>query len=164
MASAMNHLQHQQATGWRWATIFAVVLLIIGMTPSSLAFMLDPSTPSRIGIGEIPIPAFVFVLVWLIAYPCMGVATWLIWRQRDSSNVSIPLAIFVVGFLNTFAFWFTNGIYMTAVIDFIVMSLAYTVAFVYFQYDKRTLLWLLPWLLWMPITFTVKVMTVLTGT
>jgi len=164
MVSAMDRFKQgdPEQTSSRWnAVVFAVVMLIIGMLPGSIAFMLDPSTPTRIGLGEIPIPAPVFVMVWLIAYPCMGVATWLIWRRRDTINVSVPIAIFIVGFLNTFIFWFTNSVYMTAVIDFVVLSLAYTVAFVYFQYDKRTLLWLLPWLIWMPITFGVKVLTVL---
>ena len=142
---------------------FAGATLLPGMIPSALTFALDANAASRLGIGQIPIPEWVFILVWLIAYPCMGVATWLIWKQRDKVNVSIPIAIFIAGYLNTFSFWLTNSMQMTAVLDAIVLSLAYTVAYVYYQYDKRTLWWLLPWLLWMPFTFAVKVWAVFGG-
>lgn len=137
---------------------FAFGLLAIGMIPGSLTFALDPNAVSRIGMNEIPIPAWVFIAVWFIAYPCMGVATWLIWRKRHQMKVAVPIAVFAIGYIYTFSFWLTNGIHMTAVLDGIVLIAAYVVAYVYFQYDKMTLWLLLPWLIWMPITFVVKLL------
>lgn len=158
----MTTLKQQIPAQWT-AWLFAIGTLIIGTIPSSLTFMLDTNAATRMGLGEIPIPAPIFIIVWLIAYPCMGIATWLIWQQRDDINFSIPFAIFTAGFLSTLSFWLTNGIHMTAVLDGIVLMLACTVAFVYFQYDKRTIWWLMPWLIWMPITFAFKLWAVTGG-
>jgi len=140
--------------------LFAFAVLIAGMLPTMLMFALDPNVTTRISLDAVPIPGWVFTAVWLIAYPCMGIATWLVWRQRHRANVSVALAIFLLGFIQTLCFWFTTSVQMTAVLDAMVMLVAYTVAFVYFQFDRRTVFWLLPWLIWMPITFAVKLWVV----
>jgi hypothetical protein len=41
--------------------------------------------------------------------------------------------------------------------------LAYTVAWVYSRYRKAAVWWLLPWLVWMPITLGIKLWVVLGG-
>ena len=161
----MNQSTVQPKPTSRWtAVFFALGVLFIGLLPGQLAFLLDPNTSMRIGLGTVPIPAGVFTLVWLIAYPGMGLATWLVWQTRGEQDISVPLAIFAVALLQTLTFWFTTNIYMTAVIDGTGLLLAYTVAWVYSRYRKTAVWWLLPWLIWMPITFAVKLWLVIGGT
>lgn len=136
--------------------VFALGPLILGSVPPALLFSLDPTTTSRIGLGEVPIPAWVFTGVWFIAYPLMGVATWLVWRRRSEVDASVPLAVFTAAFLQTLSFWLTTSIHMTAVLDALGLLLAYTVAYVYARYDRRAVWLLLPWLVWMPITLGFK--------
>jgi tryptophan-rich sensory protein len=121
-----------------------------------LAFALDPGTVGRIGLDAIPIPAWLFTAVWIIIYPGMGIATWQIWRLRARIDVSVPLVIFGAGMLQNLSFWLTNSIRMTALIDATGVLFAYTVAYVYTRYAKMAAWWLLPWLVWMPITLSIK--------
>ncbi len=148
----------------RWtAPLFALAMMAIGLLPGWLTFALDPHTPTRIGLGVVPVPAWVFTLVWVVAYPCMGVATWLVWRRRGEVDVAVPLAIFAAALVQTFSFWFTQSVQMTAVLDAIGVLLAYTVAWVYARYAPVAVWWLLPWLLWMPITLAIKLWVVFGG-
>jgi tryptophan-rich sensory protein len=133
------------------------------MLPVALTFALDPGAAGRIGIDVVPIPAWLFTAVWLVAYPGMGVATWLIWRLRDRVDVTVPLAIFGAGFLQSLSFWATNSVRMTALIDATGILLSCTVAWVYSRYARATVWWLLPWLAWMPITFAFKLWALSTG-
>ena len=41
-------------------------------------------------------PAQLFGPVWSVLYLTMAVSAWLIWRTRDATDVSVPLALFAV--------------------------------------------------------------------
>jgi tryptophan-rich sensory protein len=126
------------------------------MLPVGLTFALDPGAVGRIGLDAIPIPAWLFTVVWMIIYPGIGVAAWQIWRIRARVDVSVPLAILGAGMLQSLSFWLTNSLRMTALIDATGVLLACTVAYVATRYAKTAGWWLLPWLVWMPITLGVK--------
>jgi benzodiazapine receptor len=146
----------------RWTVLlFALGVLAIAMIPSTLTFALDPNAATRIGVNEVPIEPWMFTVVWNIAYPCMGIATWLVWRRRGEVEVSVPLVIFAVALLQTMSFWLTNSLRMTAVMDATGVVLAYAVAWVYSRYVKSAVWWLLPWLLWMPTTLVIKLWALL---
>jgi translocator protein len=148
----------------RWmAVLFALGVLAVGAIPGRLTFALDPNATTRIGLHDVPVPAWVFTTVWLVAYPGMGVATWLVWRTRGERDISVPIAIFIAALLQTLSFWLTNSLHMTAVLDAIGVLLAYTVAWVYSRYRRAAVWWLLPWLVWMPITLGIKLWVVLGG-
>jgi tryptophan-rich sensory protein len=148
-------------TPWWTAILFVLGVMVVGAVPGRLTFALDPNAAARIGLGEVPVPGWVFTTVWIIAYPAMGVATWLIWRKRGTADVGIPLAIFFVALVQTTSFWLTDSLRMTAMIDATGMVLAYTVAWVYSRYDKVAVWWLLPWLVWMPTTLGIKLWALL---
>lgn len=133
------------------------------MLPAGLTFALDPGASTRIGLDVVPIPAWVFTAVWLVAYPGMGVATWLVWQRRTGADVTVPLAIFGAALLQTLSFWLTNSIRMTAVIDATGVVLACTVAYVYGRNARSAVWWLLPWMVWMPITLGVKLWVLASG-
>jgi translocator protein len=136
--------------------IFALGILIIGFLPATLMFTLNPNTASRIGLDAVPIPAWLFVVVWLVIYPSMGVATGFVWQQRHNVDVTMPLMIFSAILLQNLSFWFTNSLRMTAVMDATGMMWAFTLAWVYSRYSKAAAWWLLPLMIWMPITFIIK--------
>jgi len=143
------------------AILFALGVLLVGMLPGRLTFLLDPNAATRIGLEAVPVPAWLFAGVWIVAYPCMGIATWLVWRTRDRGDVSVPLIVFGAALLQTLSFWLTNSLQMTAVIDATGILFAYTTAWVYSRYQRTAVWWLLPWLVWMPITFLIKLAALL---
>jgi translocator protein len=145
----------------RWTVFaFALGVLVIGFLPASLLFVLNPNTASTIGLDAVPLPAWAFIVVWLIIYPSMGIATWFIWKRRLEIDVRLPLLIFAAVFLQNLSFWFTNSLRMTATMDATEMLWAFTLAWVYYRYSKPASRWLLPLMVWMPITFVIKLWTI----
>lgn len=142
----------------RWTVFaFALGVLVLGLLPGGLMFALNPNAASNIGSDAVPLPPWIFVVVWFIIYPSMGVATWLIWQRRREVNVSVPLVVFAAVFLQNLSFWLTNSLRMTAVMDATGMMWAFTLAWVYSRYSKPSVWWLLPLMIWMPITLAIKI-------
>jgi tryptophan-rich sensory protein len=140
----------------RWALLaFLLVPLIVGFIPPGIVFGLMPETTSRLGMAELHLPAWVFITVWLVVYPGMGWAAFTVWRS-DRAQASVPLAVLGCAFFITLAFWLTNGLLMTATIDAINLLMAWTTIWVFSRYSKRAALALVPWGLWMPVTFALK--------
>lgn len=75
----------------------------------------------------------------------------------------MPLVVFGAAFLQTLSFWLANSIHMIAVMDATGVILAYMVAWAYARYARVAVWWLLPWLLWMPVTLAVKLWTLYSG-
>ncbi len=140
--------------------IFAVTALLVGFVPAVAAFALNPHAASDIGLTAIPVPAWVFVVVWLIIYPSMGVAAAHLWANRGGLDVCVPLAVLVAGLLQSTSFWFTDSLHATAVTDATGILLAATTVWVVSRYSSTAARWLIPWLTWMPITFAIKVAVV----
>ena len=49
-------------------------------------------------------PGSVFGPVWSVLYPIMGVAAWLVWRERGARHLGVALTLFVVQ-LSANALW-----------------------------------------------------------
>lgn len=145
--------------GWT-GLLFAAIPLIIGFIPPSLVFGLNPNAASDIGLTALTIPAWVFIGVWVIAYPSMGMAAWLLWKLRSQLDACVPIGILIAGFIISLSFWLTNSLRMTATLDAITLILAWTTLWVFSRYSRRAALWLLPWAIWMPITFGVKLLAI----
>ena len=145
-------------TSWRMAVVFAAGVFITGMIVSFAGITANPTgvfIPEN--VPALTLPSWIFWVVWLVIYPCMGVATWCIWRLRQQADVSIPLVLFTVTLLQNFSFWLSTNVAMTTVIDATGLLLAYTLAWVYGWNDKAAACWLAPLLVWMPITTLFKV-------
>lgn len=138
------------------AIAFALVPLVLGFIPPGLIFGLNPNAASNIGLNGIPIPAWVFIAVWIVAYPGMGLAAWHVWQRRSQSDACVPIAMLGACFVVTLSFWSTNSLRMTAVLDAINLILAWTMVWVFSRFSQAAAICLLPWAIWMPITLVFK--------
>jgi len=86
----------------------------------------------------------------------LGVSTFLVWRKRREADVRLPLALSAVAFLQNLSFWLSRSLGTTVAIDAIGLVLAYFTAWVYSRTSRAAATWLLPWLVWMPITTVLK--------
>ncbi|MDJ0755157.1 MAG: tryptophan-rich sensory protein [Ardenticatenaceae bacterium] len=137
---------------------FAAGMLAIGMGVSFLAMTflpIDVFTPQN--VPEFASFGWIFWAVWIVIYPSLGVATYLIWKRRHVEDVTLPLLLFGVSLIQGFTFWLSDTVRMTTVIDGTGLLFSYTLAFVYYRHSKSAALWLLPLLIWMPITLILKI-------
>lgn len=141
---------------WLGAIGFAVALLALGLGVAFLALATRPALENTVEQPDLLFPPWVFWAVWLVIYPAQGVALWLIWRRRSHESVTAPLTLFAIAWLQNLSFWLTNSLMMTAIIDTIGLILAFATAWLFARHSRSAVLWLLPWLIWMPITTILK--------
>ena len=157
--SKLPHSNSRHSSPWWMALVFAGGVFALGMGVAGVAFTQTRAKGAK-ALDAYNFPgassSTPFWLVWFIIYPCMGVATWLVWRRRNVVRVQEPLLIFVVSLVQGFTFWLSQSVRMTQIIDGTGLMLAYTTAWIYSRYSKAAALWLIPWLLWMPFTFILK--------
>ncbi len=148
------------SSSWWIALVFAAGVFALGMGVAGVAFVRTRLKGGRGALKAYNFPgassSAPFWLIWLVIYPCMGVATWLVWRRRKEARVQEPILLFTVSLLQGFTFWLSQSVQMTQIIDGTGLMLAYATAWTYSRYSKAAVLWLLPWLLWMPFTFILK--------
>jgi benzodiazapine receptor len=142
----------------RQTLLWAAGFLLVGFLPAALMFTLNSDAAAAIGLDQVPVPAALFIVVWIIVYPSMGVAASILWQRRSVADACVPLAVLIAGFLQTTAFWFTDSIQSTAVTDATGLLLAATTVWVVSRTSLTAARWLLPWLVWMPITLTLKLL------
>jgi translocator protein len=97
-------------------------------------------------------PAWVFAPVWTLLYLVMGIAAWLVWRERRVTGVAKALALFLVQLiLNAAWSWLFFGLHRIgwALVDLAALWLAIGATLLAF-WARRPLagLLMLPYLLW----------------
>jgi tryptophan-rich sensory protein len=141
---------------WPGGFVYAAVTLLLAQIPGAAAFALNPNTATDIGLTAVPVPAWVFIVVWMVIYPWMGIAAWRL-RQDVHAGTSIPLVVLAAGFLQTKLFWLSDSLRAVAVADATGVLLAVTAVWVFSRYSRAATAWLLPWLVWMPVTLAIKI-------
>lgn len=143
---------------WPVGLLFVLVPVLIGQIPGALAFTLNPEVATDLGMTQVPVPAGVFIVVWLVIKAGMGIAAWQLWRRAPrGSDVTVPLTVLIAGYLQTNLFWLADGLRSVAVTDATGLLLAAATVVVFFRYSASAARWLLPWLIWMPITLAIKI-------
>ena len=140
---------------WPGGVGYAAVPLLLAQVPGRLTFALNPHAAEDIGMGRVGVPTWVFIAVWVVIYPCLGIAAWRV--RRDVADASVPLAVLTAGFLQTFLFWLSDGLRAVAAADATGVLLAVTSVWVFSRYSRAAMWWLLPWVVWMPVTLVVKI-------
>lgn len=141
--------------------LFAAVPLLLGFTPATVIFALNPRAADDIGLTAVPVPAWTFIAVWLVIYPGMGLAAWHLWRRPtrtgdDPAGACVPMAVLIAGFLQTTAFWFSDSLRGIAGMDATGVVLSATTVWIVSRYSSAAARRLLPWAVWMPITLAIK--------
>ena len=156
-------MKKQRQRSWLMAIPFVGGCLAIGFLSSYLggAWKVQP------WYDESPKPAFwppqwVFPTVWVGNYICMGIASFLIWRNRQKMSVVKPLTVFAVHLLHNFSFIpivyriKRKSVYVSMDTIALVSGLITTSMFVRVS---RTAGWLmLPYLCWLWFTTCIKVL------
>lgn len=100
-------------------------------------------------------PSWVFGPVWTVLYIAMAVAAWLVWRQRETGGVWVPLLLFAVQLaLNMAWSWLFFGLKSPALgfADIVLLWIAIAATLVAFWGRSRVAgLLLAPYLAW--VTF-----------
>uniref|UniRef100_A0A2A4Z3B7 TspO protein n=1 Tax=OCS116 cluster bacterium TaxID=2030921 RepID=A0A2A4Z3B7_9PROT len=136
---------------------FIAIPVIVGQIPSGLAMALNPNIITDIGLDILPVPAWFFISLWVVIYAGMGITAWKILSLDNKSIKCIPVGILISGFLTTHFFWFTESFRTTAILDALGIIISFTAYWVCAQYSRKASYWLLPWAIWMPITFALKI-------
>ena len=150
---------------WWVALVFAFGTLLSGMVSAGLSFATAGEHSAANPAGILPPvwpPPWVFWVVWLIIYPTWGVATYLVWRRRNQSDVRGALVLYGLNVLGALFFLplsniTANNPAVLTLLDANGLIGIYALAWLYTQYEKRAVWWLLPYLIWMPLTLGLKI-------
>jgi tryptophan-rich sensory protein len=142
---------------WPGVVAYAGIPVVLGNIPGSVAFAVNPNTAVDIGLTRVPLPPWVFVVVWAVIHAGMGLAAWQLRRSIRDGDACVPLALLAVGYLQTNLFWLSDGLRSVAAADATGVLLATVTTWVFARHSRAAARWLLPWLVWMPITLTVKI-------
>ncbi len=145
------------------APLFALGVLSLGMLSARWGLSLvghAPDAAAQTVSPEIPLPTWIFWAVWVVNYPCLGIATWVVWRRRHEAPVTEALVLFGVNLLVLLAFMPITSIAgdnrVAALMDVLGLTSGYAVAWSYARVSRTALQWLTPYLVWLPITTALK--------
>jgi len=149
-----------RAPGVPSAIGYAGIPLVLGNIPGSLAFAINPDTATDIGMTRVPVAPWVFVVVWAIIHAGMGLAAWQLRRSaagESTVDACLPLALLAVSYVHTNLFWLSDGLRSVAATDATGLLLAAVTTWAFARQSRTSARWLVPWLVWMPITLAIKI-------
>lgn len=149
---------------WQTALLFAAGTLLSGMLSAAISFATAGTHSAATPAGILPFlwpPSWVFWAVWMVIYPCWGVATFLVWRRRHEADVRGALILYAINVIGALFFLplsnlTANNPGVLTLLDANGLIGTCALAWLYSRYEKATLWWLLPYLIWMPLTLGLK--------
>jgi tryptophan-rich sensory protein len=148
------------------ALAFAGGVLAIGIISAFIGFLLtDPSRSVQTLPTLLSLPPWFFWVVWIVIYPALGVATYLVWQTPTSLGRRMALVYFTLYLASNIAFLPINalipGVWTAFTLDVIGGIAGIGLAVAFYRVAPRSLPWLLPLLVWLPITTANKVPAIL---
>jgi translocator protein len=136
-----------------WAGLLLWLALCAGVATLGAVASIDAKDfYSRLDQPSWAPPSAVFGPVWTLLYACMGVAAWLVWRERGWARARGALGLFVLQLaLNAlwswlFFAWHRGGLALADIVAMWLLILATLIAFVRV---RKLAGWLLvPYLAW----------------
>lgn len=153
---------HSLLTAPVGAITFALGTLLIGFLAASAGFTFVPLVPPYRQLPFLYPPLWFFWVVWLVIYPSWGVATWLVWRKRAVADVRGALALYVITLIGNTLFLPIGNLSggnpaILSLMDANGVFSSWITFWLYTRYSKQARWFLLPLLIWMPLTFLLKV-------
>ncbi|MEO0520977.1 MAG: TspO/MBR family protein [Cyanobacteria bacterium P01_A01_bin.116] len=141
--------------------VFALGTLLIGFAAAWIAFAVASPVPPYRQLPLLYPPLWFFWAVWLIIYPCWGVATWLVWRKRCVSDVRGALALYIITLVGNTLFLPISNLSggnpaILSLMDANGVLSSWITYWLYTRYSKWAGRFLLPLLFWMPLTLLLK--------
>ena len=147
---------------WNVLAFFSIGTLVVGMLTAYLSFSLFPLNRTY-NLPVVYPPQWLFWVIWLILYPTMGLAAGHIWLKRAEFDVRGALIFYASILLTNVMFLpianVSNG--NPAIMTFMDINGVLTaglLGWLFSRYSTPAFYWLLPLLIWMPITATVKIL------
>jgi tryptophan-rich sensory protein len=148
---------------YRAAGVFALGFLAIGASMVPLARAFAPAAGVSSLAPGLQFPTWLFAAIWAVLYPALGVATFHVWKRRQEPGAVEALIAcgmslaFYLAFLPIAAAAHDQRV--TALLDVLGLLYAYLTSWACARVDTRSLPWLSPLLLWMPVTALLKIAT-----
>lgn len=151
-------MNNQLSVKEKWMGVwFSLGTLVVVMIAAGLGFYYSPPNES---LQTAPGDSF-FWTAWLIVLPTWGIATWLVWLKRNEADIRGAMIVYV---------WFLLGIIsffpLTAATDQSVLAIFISdvmgilqsifILWLYSRYSKAAIYWLIPLIVWFPITTLIK--------
>jgi translocator protein len=158
---------HQSTTRfpWRMALVFAVGVLLLGMGDALITMIIAHGNAAKNPTYLYPSiwpDDWVFWVVWIVIYPCLGVATALIWQRRHTIPIRRAIICFTALLAVTLLFLPLSDVVQgnplgLTLMDASAFLLSYALAWAYGRVTRTALWWLVPLLLWTPVTLLLKI-------
>ncbi|MBS2967770.1 tryptophan-rich sensory protein [Metabacillus sp. KIGAM252] len=142
----------------KWMGIlFSIGTLIVVMTAALIGFAYAPPNEN---LHTAPGDSF-FWIAWLIVIPTWGIATWLVWLQRGKEDIRGAMVVFAFFLLSIISFFPNTAAANQSVLaifigDVIGIIESLFILWLYSRYSRAAILWLLPLVIWFPITTVIK--------
>lgn len=147
---------------WKVLSFFSIGTLVVGMLTAYVSFALFPLDRTYTLPVVYP-PLWMFWVVWLILYPTMGLAAGHIWLKRREFDIRGAMIFYASILLTNFMFLpianVSNG--NPAIMTFMDINGVLTaglLGWLFSRYSKQAFYWLLPLILWMPVTTAFKIL------
>ena len=147
---------------WKVLIFFSVGTLLIGMLTAYMSFAMFPLDRTY-NMPVVYPPKWAFWVVWLILYPSMGVAAGHVWLKRKQADVRGVMTFYAAILLTNIMFLpianVSNG--NPAIMTFMDINgvlTAVLLGWLFSRYSKPAFYWLLPLIVWMPMTAFFKIL------
>jgi translocator protein len=144
------------------AIAFAAGTLLIGCLGAWVGFNWVPPVPPYRHLPFLYPPLWFFWAVWFVIYPGWGVATWLVWRHRNVADVRGALALYAITLVGNTLFLPIGNLSggnpaILSLMDANGVFSSWITFWLYTRYSKQAGWFLLPLMIWMPLTLLLKI-------
>lgn len=142
----------------KWmAVLFICGTLVVVMIAAAIGF--HYASPNK-NLHTTPGDSF-FWIAWLIIIPTWGVASWLVWLKRKEADIRGAMIVFFWFLLSLIAFFPQSAATNDNVLNIFIGDVegiieSWLILWLYSRYSKAAKWWLMPLLIWFPITTIIK--------
>lgn len=161
MSASRTTIRQGFAPSGAIAFLFAAGTLLLGSLAAWISFAFIPPGPA-LRLPSVYPPLWMFWAVWLVIYPCWGIATWLVWQQRHTADVRGAMALYFLTLISNMLFLPIGNLSggnpaILSLMDANGVLSSWVITWLYARYSNVATKFMLPLLIWMPITLALKI-------